>query len=144
MMSHLCNCYVRELLILARTWFAFGLPSKPGVTCSTTVKIIRKLGVINTHLGSYGFGFFWLLFFTIVVCLVSESSSRFIDFGCFGEEEGPGLRGDYRCGGIGFSANLTCRVFLGADIKSSSSYGFPIKISIFFPRHAAHFALRLT
>jgi hypothetical protein len=31
MMSHLCNRCVRELLILARTWFAFGLPSKPGV-----------------------------------------------------------------------------------------------------------------
>jgi hypothetical protein len=29
MMSDLCNCYVREiLLILTRTWFAFGLPSK--------------------------------------------------------------------------------------------------------------------
>jgi hypothetical protein len=28
MMSILCNCCVRELLILARTWFAFGLPSK--------------------------------------------------------------------------------------------------------------------
>jgi hypothetical protein len=27
-MSHLCNRYVREFLILARTWFAFGLPSK--------------------------------------------------------------------------------------------------------------------
>jgi hypothetical protein len=24
MMSMLCNCCVRELLILARTWFAFG------------------------------------------------------------------------------------------------------------------------
>jgi hypothetical protein len=32
MMSHLCNRYVREFLILTRTWFAFGLPSKPGVT----------------------------------------------------------------------------------------------------------------
>jgi hypothetical protein len=32
MMSHLCNRCVRESLILARTWFAFGLPSKPGVT----------------------------------------------------------------------------------------------------------------
>jgi hypothetical protein len=32
MMSHLCNRCVRELLILTRTWFAFGLPSKPGVT----------------------------------------------------------------------------------------------------------------
>jgi hypothetical protein len=28
MMSHLCNRRVREFLILARTWFAFGLPSK--------------------------------------------------------------------------------------------------------------------
>jgi hypothetical protein len=34
MMSHLCNHYVREFLILTRTWFAFGLPSKPGVTMS--------------------------------------------------------------------------------------------------------------
>jgi hypothetical protein len=32
MMSHLCNRYVREFLILAHTWFAFSLPSKPGVT----------------------------------------------------------------------------------------------------------------
>jgi hypothetical protein len=30
MMSMLCYCCVRELLILARTWFAFGLPSKTG------------------------------------------------------------------------------------------------------------------
>jgi hypothetical protein len=35
MMSHLCNRCVRELLILARTWFAFGLPSKTG--CDTYV-----------------------------------------------------------------------------------------------------------
>jgi hypothetical protein len=35
MMSMLCNCYVRGLLILARTWFAFGLPSKTG--CDTEV-----------------------------------------------------------------------------------------------------------
>jgi hypothetical protein len=28
---HLCNRCVRELLILARTWFAFGLPSEIGV-----------------------------------------------------------------------------------------------------------------
>jgi hypothetical protein len=35
MMSMLCNCCVRELLILARTWFAFGLPSKTGCdSCS--------------------------------------------------------------------------------------------------------------
>jgi hypothetical protein len=31
----LCNCCVHELLILARTWFAFGLPSKTG--CDTTM-----------------------------------------------------------------------------------------------------------
>jgi hypothetical protein len=30
----LCNCCVRELLILAHTWFAFGLPSKTG--CDTS------------------------------------------------------------------------------------------------------------
>jgi hypothetical protein len=30
MMSHLCNRCVRDILILARTWFAFGLPSKTG------------------------------------------------------------------------------------------------------------------
>jgi hypothetical protein len=30
MMSMLCNYCVRELLILARTCFAFGLPSKTG------------------------------------------------------------------------------------------------------------------
>jgi hypothetical protein len=30
MMSYLCNRCVREFLILARTWFAFGLPSKTG------------------------------------------------------------------------------------------------------------------
>jgi hypothetical protein len=30
MMSMLYNCCVRELLILARTWFAFGLSSKTG------------------------------------------------------------------------------------------------------------------
>ena len=30
MMSGYVNCCVRELLILARTWFAFGLPSETG------------------------------------------------------------------------------------------------------------------
>jgi hypothetical protein len=35
MMSMLCNCCVRELLILARTWFAFGLPSKTGCDTKT-------------------------------------------------------------------------------------------------------------
>jgi hypothetical protein len=36
-MSMLCNCCVRELLILARTCFAFGLPSKTG--CDSEMKI---------------------------------------------------------------------------------------------------------
>jgi hypothetical protein len=35
----LCNCCVRELLILARTWFAFGLPSKTG--CDTAPGLQR-------------------------------------------------------------------------------------------------------
>jgi hypothetical protein len=35
MMSMLCNCCVRELLILARTWFAFGLPSETGCDSGT-------------------------------------------------------------------------------------------------------------
>jgi hypothetical protein len=43
----LCNCCVRELLILARTWFAFGLPSKTG--CDTILALnasaIRSIGV---------------------------------------------------------------------------------------------------
>jgi hypothetical protein len=35
MMNHLCNQCVREFLILAHTWFTFGLPSKPGVIGSS-------------------------------------------------------------------------------------------------------------
>ena len=34
MMSHLCNRRVREFLILAHTWFTFGLPSKTGCDIS--------------------------------------------------------------------------------------------------------------
>jgi hypothetical protein len=43
----LCNCCVRELLILACTWFAFGLPSKPGVTpCQSLIRchLVECLG----------------------------------------------------------------------------------------------------
>jgi hypothetical protein len=43
MMSHLCNRCVHELLILARTWFAFGLPSKSGVTIS---EVMRHSGLV--------------------------------------------------------------------------------------------------
>jgi hypothetical protein len=39
MMSHLCNRRVREFLILARTWFAFGLPSETG--CDKDEKAIQ-------------------------------------------------------------------------------------------------------
>jgi hypothetical protein len=38
-MSMLCNCCVRELLILARTWFAFGLPSKTG--CDSYISLAQ-------------------------------------------------------------------------------------------------------
>jgi hypothetical protein len=41
MISHLYNRFVRELLILAHTWFAFGLPSKPGVTVGDQTTAIR-------------------------------------------------------------------------------------------------------
>jgi hypothetical protein len=46
MMSHLCNWCVCEFLILARTWFTFGLPSKPGVTqemCEREWEVFFKL-----------------------------------------------------------------------------------------------------
>jgi hypothetical protein len=51
-MSMLCNCCVRELLILARTWFAFGLPSKTGcdnylVLNFTGSPIHPPLGALN-------------------------------------------------------------------------------------------------
>jgi hypothetical protein len=36
----LCNRCVREFLILARTWFAFGLPSKTG--CDTYIALPRN------------------------------------------------------------------------------------------------------
>jgi hypothetical protein len=35
----LCNCCVHELLILARTWFAFGLPYKTG--CDNLSSMVR-------------------------------------------------------------------------------------------------------
>jgi hypothetical protein len=46
MMSMLCNCCVRELLILARTWFAFGLPSKTGCVTipALNAHVIRSVG----------------------------------------------------------------------------------------------------
>jgi hypothetical protein len=43
MMSMLCNCCVRELLILVRTWFAFGLPSKTGCDSLEKDKILHSL-----------------------------------------------------------------------------------------------------
>jgi hypothetical protein len=51
-MSMLCNCCVRELLILTRTWFAFGLPSKTG--CDTplgdfcTDSLLKKTSILRT------------------------------------------------------------------------------------------------
>jgi hypothetical protein len=46
MMSMLCNCCVRELLILARTWFAFGLPSKTGGDISG-IKVVLTVGPLT-------------------------------------------------------------------------------------------------
>jgi hypothetical protein len=51
MMSMLCNCCVRELLILARTWFAFGLPSKTGCDSAMDVLIIKNFGENHQELG---------------------------------------------------------------------------------------------
>jgi hypothetical protein len=51
MMSHLCNRRVREFLILARTWYAFGLPSKTG--CDTLFLVTTPCSsclLWNTHL----------------------------------------------------------------------------------------------
>jgi transposase InsO family protein len=56
MMSMLCNCCVRELLILARTLFAFGLPSKTG--CDNVelyiARILRLHGVPKTIVSDRG------------------------------------------------------------------------------------------
>jgi hypothetical protein len=46
MMSHLCNRRVREFLILARTWFAFGLPSKTGCDISG-IKVVLTVGPLT-------------------------------------------------------------------------------------------------
>jgi hypothetical protein len=43
MMSSYVNCCVRELLILARTWFAFGLPYKTGCDIGG-IKVVLTVG----------------------------------------------------------------------------------------------------
>jgi hypothetical protein len=47
----LCNRCVREFLIMARTWFAFGLPSKTG--CDSDRMLRFKVMSILLHLPSY-------------------------------------------------------------------------------------------
>jgi hypothetical protein len=42
----LCNCCIRELLILTRTWFAFGLPSKIGCDISG-IKAVLTVGPLT-------------------------------------------------------------------------------------------------
>jgi hypothetical protein len=49
MMSHLCNRCVREFLILARTWFAFGLPSKTGCDRTPRSRNADSKGGKATH-----------------------------------------------------------------------------------------------
>jgi hypothetical protein len=46
MMSHLCNRRVCEFLILARTWFAFGLPFKTGCDISG-IKAVLTVGPLT-------------------------------------------------------------------------------------------------
>jgi hypothetical protein len=46
MMSHLCNRRVREFWILARTWFASGLPSKTGCDISG-IKAVLTVGPLT-------------------------------------------------------------------------------------------------
>jgi hypothetical protein len=46
MMSHLCNRCVREFLILARTWFAFGLPSKTGCDING-IEVLLTVGPLS-------------------------------------------------------------------------------------------------
>jgi hypothetical protein len=46
MMSHLCNRRVHEFLILARTWFVFGLPSKIGCDISG-IKALLTVGPLS-------------------------------------------------------------------------------------------------
>jgi hypothetical protein len=58
MMSHLCNRCVHEFLILARTWFAFGLPSKtgcdsPGVELLVVVVAVVVVAAVPVVLISY-------------------------------------------------------------------------------------------
>jgi hypothetical protein len=42
----LCNRYVREFLILTRTWFAFGLPSRTGCDISG-IKALLTVGPLT-------------------------------------------------------------------------------------------------
>jgi hypothetical protein len=48
MMSHFCNRCVREFLILARTWFAFGLPAKTRCDTGADVPMAPSSSVQET------------------------------------------------------------------------------------------------
>jgi hypothetical protein len=69
MMSMLCNCCVRELLILARTWFAFGLPSKTGCDRSLISKAATRPSILvsisKEILSSCNLGFSQLLHLSV-------------------------------------------------------------------------------
>jgi hypothetical protein len=90
MMSHLCNRCVRELLILTRTWFAFGLPSKPGVTVFAPNKLgnylagfvsqnIRCIKVLNEMACSFdALGIFFLGNLARFGCLELDVSPLYI------------------------------------------------------------------
>jgi hypothetical protein len=65
MMSMLCNCCVRELLILERTWFAFGLPSKTG--CDNISGYRRQYIVGSLFYSNFKVKFCCLNFFIFVM-----------------------------------------------------------------------------
>ena len=53
MMIHLCNRCVREFLILARTWFAFGLPSKTGCDISGIKAVLTVGPLAQSSIGHF-------------------------------------------------------------------------------------------
>jgi hypothetical protein len=80
MMSMLCNCCVRELLILARTWFAFGLPSKTGCdSCmpGDTTNVADKVLLFLLHL--FGLRLVQILLWRVLLLFLEFSISTLLN-----------------------------------------------------------------
>jgi hypothetical protein len=58
-MSHLCNRRVREFLILARTWFAFGLPSKTGCDSQLYLVDFNRAELDTCLIAKTNMGWLW-------------------------------------------------------------------------------------